>query len=105
MVKSGLACCVFTMVVLVTMAVQNPPNAEKKQPGHAEIPGRGGLGDHRWNDLYSDRSISVANQRTAAIGRPLTEASEDPGAFQFGRLQTAPNHQLDDQRYAAAWML
>jgi hypothetical protein len=71
MVKSGLACCLFAMVVLVTLAAQNQPNAAKKQPSHSEIPGSGGLGDHRWSHLYSDRSISVTNQRTGATGRPL----------------------------------
>ena len=32
MVKSGLACCVFAMLVLATTAAQNPPNAEKSNP-------------------------------------------------------------------------
>jgi L-ascorbate metabolism protein UlaG (beta-lactamase superfamily) len=32
MVKSGLACCAFTMVVLVTLAAQNQPNAGKNNP-------------------------------------------------------------------------
>jgi L-ascorbate metabolism protein UlaG (beta-lactamase superfamily) len=32
MVKSGLACCVFTMVALVTLVAQNQPNAEKNNP-------------------------------------------------------------------------
>jgi L-ascorbate metabolism protein UlaG (beta-lactamase superfamily) len=32
MLKSGLACCVFTMVVLVTLAAQNAPNAGKNNP-------------------------------------------------------------------------
>src|SRR5215469_11647542 len=47
-----------------------PTERGKKQPSHSEIPGGGGVGDHRWNYLYSDRSISVANQRTAATRRP-----------------------------------
>ena len=32
MMKSGLACCVFTMAVLVTQATQNQPNTEKNNP-------------------------------------------------------------------------
>jgi hypothetical protein len=32
MVKSGLACCVFTIVMLVTLIAQNRPNAEKTNP-------------------------------------------------------------------------
>src|ERR1700680_4462137 len=32
MVKSGLACCAFTMVVLVTLAAQNQPNEGKNNP-------------------------------------------------------------------------
>jgi hypothetical protein len=80
MTKSGLACCVFTMAVLVTQVAQNQPNAEK-QASHSEIPGGGGLGDHRWNDLYSDRSISVPNQRAAATGRPPYGWGHSPGVW------------------------
>ncbi len=32
MMKSGLACCVFTMAVLVTQAAQNQPNADENKP-------------------------------------------------------------------------
>ena len=32
MVKSGLVCCLFTIVALVTLAAQNQPNAEKSKP-------------------------------------------------------------------------
>ena len=32
MMKSGLACCVFTMAVIVTQAVQDQPNTEKNNP-------------------------------------------------------------------------
>ena len=32
MMKSGLACCVFTMAALVTQAAQNQPNTEKNNP-------------------------------------------------------------------------
>ena len=32
MMKSGLACCVFAMAVLVTQAAQNQPNTEKNNP-------------------------------------------------------------------------
>ena len=32
MMKSGLACCVFTMAALVTQAAQNQPDTEKNNP-------------------------------------------------------------------------
>ena len=32
MMNSGLACCVFTMAVLVTQAAHNQPNTEKNNP-------------------------------------------------------------------------
>jgi hypothetical protein len=48
-----------------------PAKCEKKQPGHSQIPGSGGVGDRRQSHLYSDRSLFVPNQRTAATGRPL----------------------------------
>jgi L-ascorbate metabolism protein UlaG (beta-lactamase superfamily) len=41
----------------------------KEQSGHPEIPGYGGLRNHRWNYGYSDRSISFANQWTSAARR------------------------------------
>ena len=84
MVKSGFLCFVFMVFVLGTLAAQNQPSAEKSQSSRPEISGNGRLGNHRWNHLHSDRSISVANQRTGATGRrigPLPGWRHSPGIW------------------------
>jgi hypothetical protein len=52
MVKSGLACCVFAVVVLVTLAAQNQPNAKKNNPVTLKYLGAAG-----WE--IADRATSI----------------------------------------------
>jgi hypothetical protein len=69
MVKSGFACFVFMVFVLGTLAAQDQRSSDKNHQVVLKYLGGGRLGNHRWNHLYSDRPLSVANQRTGATGR------------------------------------
>jgi len=89
MMKSGLACCVLTMAVLVTQAAQNQPNTEKDNPVTLKY-----LGTAGW-EITDGTTIILADPYLSRINGPAPPgggsghsiAGDTRRAYGWGDLQ------------------